>query len=112
MSTKKGQHFEEIACTYLLKKGYRLVDRNVRDPFGELDIVVMKGRKLVFVEVKGGNLSFQPRTRVDRLKLKRLELAANKFITDRNPKFEECQLDVIEILNDGTINHLEAIGRW
>lgn len=112
MSVEKGKRFEELACAYLLKKGYKLVERNVRYPFGELDIVAMKGKRLVFVEVKGGNKAFQPRIRVNSSKLRRIELAANKFIADRNPKFEECQLDVIEVLNDGTINHLEAIGRW
>ncbi|AKI97871.1 YraN family protein [Kosmotoga pacifica] len=112
MSIKKGKHCEDVACAYLRKRGYKILARNVRYPFGELDIVAMKGKRLVFVEVKGGNPSFHPRTRVKEAKLRKIELAANRFVSDREQNFDECQLDVIEVLDNGEINHLEAIGRW
>lgn len=111
-SLKKGREFEERATKFLKKQGYKILARNVRYPFGELDIVAMKGKTLVFVEVKGGNPDFPPRTRVNRAKLKRLELAAYKYIKDFSPKFEESRLDVIEVLSNGEINHLKGVGRW
>lgn len=47
-----GQAGERIASQYLEKHGYEVVDRNVRRPEGEIDLVAVEGDTLVFVEVK------------------------------------------------------------
>lgn len=56
MPTKKSQlggFGEEKACEYLIKKGYKIIERNFRRPFGEIDIIAKAPDKtLVFVEVK------------------------------------------------------------
>lgn len=60
MDTKKptkkqtlGKQGEDIAAGYLIKNGYKLIDRNYRKPWGELDIVCLAANKeLVLVEVK------------------------------------------------------------
>lgn len=44
---------EEVACEYLAGKGYTIVERNFRRPYGELDIVARAtGGLLVIIEVK------------------------------------------------------------
>lgn len=43
---------EEKACEYLKKQGYKILDRNYRKKYQELDIVALDGDTLVFVEVK------------------------------------------------------------
>jgi len=48
----KGAWAEEAALRFLLKKGYRLVARNRRTPFGEIDLWMEKEGVPVFVEVK------------------------------------------------------------
>jgi len=48
----KGAWAEEVALRLLLAKGYRLVARNRRTPFGEIDLWMEKGGVPVFVEVK------------------------------------------------------------
>jgi len=48
----KGAWAEEEALRFLLKKGYRLVARNRRTPFGEIDLWMEKDGVPVFVEVK------------------------------------------------------------
>lgn len=48
----KGREGERRAEAYLRARGYRVVDRNVRLPGGELDLVCVDGTTLVFVEVK------------------------------------------------------------
>lgn len=54
--TKKsdlGRRGEELACDYLKKKGYKIVERNFLRPWGELDIVARApDGTLVFLEVK------------------------------------------------------------
>ena len=49
---KVGQWGEGVAASYLEKHGYKLVARNVRTPYGEIDIVVEKDGFTIFVEVK------------------------------------------------------------
>lgn len=43
---------EEIASRYLIKKGYKIIDRNFRKGYGEIDIIATFQNTLVFVEVK------------------------------------------------------------
>lgn len=47
-----GAWGESVAATYLEAHGYRLVQRNWRCAYGEMDIVAQQGEMLVFVEVK------------------------------------------------------------
>lgn len=53
MSTKsKGHRGEAIAAAFLESRGYRILARNYRTPFGEADLIALDGRTLVIVEVK------------------------------------------------------------
>lgn len=53
MSTKTtGNYGEELACEYLKKQGYRILERNYLIRGGEVDIVAKDKDTLVFVEVK------------------------------------------------------------
>lgn len=47
-----GNKGEEIACNYLKKLGYKIIERNFRIRGGEIDIVAKDKNDLVFVEVK------------------------------------------------------------
>ncbi len=48
-----GKSGEDLACRYLVDKGYRIIERNFRKPWGELDIIAKSlDKTLVFVEVK------------------------------------------------------------
>lgn len=43
---------EDASCAYLLKKGYKILDRNFRKSYGEIDIIACHKDTLVFIEVK------------------------------------------------------------
>ena len=43
---------EDIACDYLRKKGYKIIERNFRKKYEEIDIVATFDSTLVFIEVK------------------------------------------------------------
>ena len=47
-----GRRGEELARALLKKRGYKILDTNVRGHFGEIDIVARKGNCHVFVEVR------------------------------------------------------------
>ena len=47
-----GREGEELAARYLEKQGYRVLERNYRSRWGEIDLIAEKGGELFFVEVK------------------------------------------------------------
>ena len=47
-----GKLAEDFAVKLLTKKGYKVIERNFRSRFGEIDIIALKEEILVFVEVK------------------------------------------------------------
>lgn len=49
---RRGRWAEHWAALWLLGKGYRILARNQRTPFGEIDLVARRGRVLALVEVK------------------------------------------------------------
>lgn len=49
---KRGRRAELIAAWYLRLKGYRVLARRYKTPAGEIDLIVKRGRRVVFVEVK------------------------------------------------------------
>ena len=49
---RRGRFAELAALVLLTLKGYRVMGRRVRTPFGEIDVIVRRGRVLAFVEVK------------------------------------------------------------
>lgn len=48
----RGRRGERLAALWLTLKGYRILERRVRTPVGEIDLVASKGRLIAFVEVK------------------------------------------------------------
>jgi len=49
---KIGDLGENIACRFLMKHGFGIVERNYSKKWGEIDIIARKGQKLHFIEVK------------------------------------------------------------
>lgn len=95
-----GKWGEDIALEFLLGKGYQLVERNFRSPDGEIDLIVMKGSELVFVEVKTRrNRDFgSPEEAVDDQKLEHLEGAAGWYIQQHAEFEDNWHLDVISVI--------------
>jgi len=49
---RRGRYAEWIAAVFMIVKGYRILARRQRTPFGELDLIAVRGKRLAFVEVK------------------------------------------------------------
>jgi putative endonuclease len=47
-----GERGEAAAWGFLLKKGFKILERNYRCPLGEIDVVARKDGRIVFVEIK------------------------------------------------------------
>lgn len=48
----KGKLGEELACSYLIQKGYTILDRNYKSKYAEIDIIAFENQTIVIVEVK------------------------------------------------------------
>ncbi len=84
----RGALGERLAETHLCTAGYRVVERNFRTRYGELDLVAASSRALVFCEVKTrveGSLSgpASPLEAIGRDKRRRLRLMAAQWLASR-----------------------------
>jgi putative endonuclease len=83
-----GRRAEELVAERLRRDGWRIVDRNVALPSGELDIVALDGETLVFIEVKAGRADAAagpelPAHAVGLRKQRKLRLLAREWIAER-----------------------------
>ncbi|AEH51149.1 YraN family protein [Pseudothermotoga thermarum] len=99
---------ERLAVEFLKKKGFKIIEKNYRTRFGEIDIIARYKKYLVFVEVKSGKSEYLPRTKVDERKLRKIEMAANDYLKKHPLEVEGYRIDVVEITQDG-IEHFEGI---
>lgn len=107
---KLGTAYEKLAAEYLLSKGYAIIERNYRNPFGEIDILAKKNNTWVFCEVKfrSSGSCGSPLEAVSYRKQKRISKAALYFYARHG--YEEsipCRFDVIAIDGGGSIEHME-----
>lgn len=108
-----GRSAEALAEDWLRKKGYRILERNLRIGRGELDLVAQDHRTLVFVEVKGrrterfGGTSYA----VTPYKQRQLIKLALAYLAQKNLTGIPCRFDVILVTDSGNrstqITHLE-----
>jgi len=95
---------ERRAARHYRLRGYRILDANVWAAGYELDLIVRRGRRLVFCEVKGksGDGFGDPLEMVDGEKLRRLERAAEAWLA-RNPSCLdlECRFEVVAVRPSG-----------
>jgi len=111
-----GQYGEQLACNYLKRQGYKIIERNCKIGYEEIDIIAEEGDTLVFIEVK---------TRVSRfygdgseatqgVKQKRLNLAIQKYLDkyklwDVEPRCDLITIFINKITRSAKIEHFEDI---
>jgi putative endonuclease len=104
---RTGQRAEELVARRLAAAGWKIVERNARTRHGELDIVVLDGRALVFVEVKAGHQGTafgpeRPILAVDRRKQLRVRRLATAWMAERRgiPPYDEIRFDAVGVTFD------------
>ncbi len=100
MSTRKyGELGEEIARNLLIKNGYKILTRNFKSKFGEIDVIAQDHDTLVFVEVKTrwSRKFGTPEEAVTPWKLARIKKTAEYFCL-KNPGLpKKLRIDVVAI---------------
>lgn len=112
-----GQIGENLACSWLNKHGFRIVDRNYWKKWGEIDVVAQKGNDLRFVEVKTvsrdrGKISqhdYEPEDNMHPWKRQRLRRVIETYLLEKNIDDEKIdwQVDAISVYVDREGNELK-----
>jgi putative endonuclease len=109
-----GAEGEDRAAAHLRRRGYRIVERNVRAGGVEIDLIARRGRLLAFVEVKTRRSRAQgpPELAVDARKQARLVRGAAAWLHAHPRHAGEVRFDVIACERDGDgewrLRHVEA----
>ena len=110
-----GDLGEDLACNFLKKRGFEIIDRNYLKKWGEIDIIAKKLKILHFIEVKSiscenlnevthGTLdAYRPEDNMHPWKLKRLARTMQTYLLDKNVTCD-WQLDLITVKIDHKIH--------
>lgn len=100
---KLGRFGEDIACDYLKKNGYTIIERNVHVSKNEIDIVACDSNYTVFIEVKTRSVMFEESSsygspgRAVNYKKRTNTVAAAKGYLYSHPTDKQPRIDVIEV---------------
>jgi len=119
---KIGELGEDIACNFLVKHGYSILERNYTKKWGEIDIIAQKNDNLYFIEVKSksvSNLDFvsnlfdeqinrtgRPEDNMHPWKLKRLSRTIQTYLINKRIGNTPWQFDLLVVYLD--IDHRKA----
>lgn len=108
---KVGEVGENVACRFLVKQGFEVIERNYWKKWGEIDVIVKKDSILHFIEVKTvscENLdsvthetdAYKPEDNVHPWKLKRLFRTIQTYLLEKVSDDPDWQFDIIAIYLD------------
>jgi len=97
---RTGKKGEDLAVAYLVEAGFRIIERNYRCLFGEIDIVAQEGETLVFVEVKSRRSAAygDPLLAVGCRKQKKISRVSLHYLADKNLRQRPARFDVIAVM--------------
>lgn len=96
---KLGGWGEQQAAAYLADRGYKLLDRNVHTPYGEIDLIFKKDDRIVFVEVKTRTSTQYgyPEQSVTLHKRRHLIASAQFYLQNQPEMIDDWQIDVLAV---------------
>ncbi|MDT8761088.1 YraN family protein [Sphingomonas psychrotolerans] len=103
----RGREGERRAAWWLWLRGWRILDRRVRTPAGEVDIVVRKGNLVAFVEVKTRASAAELDFAIDERRLQRVAAAAEYLMPRFAGPGDDIRVDVILIAPRTLPRHIE-----
>ncbi|HWO07293.1 MAG TPA: YraN family protein [Candidatus Paceibacterota bacterium] len=108
-TSRTGSLGEDIASQFLTGRGFAIVERNFRKPWGEIDLIAEKDGIIHFVEVKAVSraldqdgsyeIDYRPEEMVTRSKLHKVVRTATLYMESHNDR-REFQIDVLGVVMD------------
>ena len=91
VSERQGHRAETLAAMLLRLRGYRILARRARTPLGEIDLIAVRGRRLVFVEVKRRATGEAAEAAITPAQRARIRRAASLWIA-RNERYQSHEI--------------------
>jgi putative endonuclease len=103
ITARLGDRGENVAATYLESQGFRILERQHRGHYGEVDLIAIDGDTIVFVEVKtrATSVAGDPTEAVDRTKQRKITRSALAYLKLKGWLERRARFDVVAILWDG-----------
>lgn len=89
-----GGASEGVVAREMDRRGYRVLERNLREPWGEMDLVCRNDREVVIVEVRSRSAASAEEDALDSLserKRRHVRRAAEIYLADRPEDYEEVR---------------------
>jgi putative endonuclease len=102
-----GRRGERLAAWWLRLKGWRVLDRRVRTPAGEVDLVVRRGNLVAFVEVKTRKSAAELDFAIDARRLARVAAAAEMLMPRYAGPGDDIRVDVLLLAPGTAPRHIE-----
>ncbi len=111
-TSETGKLGENLACRFLMKQGFSILDRNYRKFYGELDVVAKKNGIVHFIEVKAVSREniekisyetdlYSPEENIHPMKLQRLLKAAQVYLLEKDIDLD-WQMDALAVFIDAS----------
>ena len=85
---RRGNIAELIAAGLLMAKGYRILARRCRTPYGEIDLIAVRGKRIAFIEVKRRATRVEAEAALTQHQARRTARAAENWVS-RNPRYRD-----------------------
>ena len=94
-----GLSGEKLAAEHLVANGYRILETNYKNRFGEIDIVARDGRTLVFIEVKSRRSTRfgTARGSITPAKRRRVSMVALGYLKSNGGIRQKARFDVVAL---------------
>lgn len=104
---QSGLWAEDLAALWLQLKGYRILERRLKTPGGEIDILARRGSVVAVVEVKQRRERAQAAAAISARQQQRLENAV-RFVLARRPELShhDIRFDAVLVSSWGWLQHL------
>jgi putative endonuclease len=95
-----GERGEDAAARFLKRHGMRIIERGYDSPLGEIDIIAVDNRTVVFVEVKTRTSSDagHPTEAIDATKQRRMTQAALAYLKSKRLLQNAARFDVVAVM--------------
>ncbi len=106
---KRGRWAERFAALYLRLHGWRILAQRARVPGGEVDLIARRGRTLAFVEVKARSSDESAAFALDRYRLRRVAIAAERLAPRYMREGDDVRIDAMFIVPGRWPRHLPDV---
>ncbi len=95
-----GQQGERRAARYLRRQGYKILAAQRRMRYGEIDLIAVDGKTVVFIEVKTRrkDAGIRPADSIDYVRRRRMSRAATAYLKAHGLLECPARFDIVEVI--------------